>query len=67
MIDTVNLTKIERLVQSIRRNSKEEDPAVSFEYIVGSLFPTVYWNVKNEIANSYIQGYNDGKNSKEKT
>lgn len=54
MIDTVNLTKIERLVQSIRRNSKEEDPAVSFEYIVGSLFPTIYWNVKNEIANSYI-------------
>lgn len=67
MIDTVNLNRIEHLIQSIRRNSTEEDPVVSFEYIVGSLFPTIYQNVKDEITNSYIQGYNDGIKSKEKT
>lgn len=67
MIDTVNLNRIEHLIQSIRRNSTEEDPVVSFEYIVGSLFPTIYHNIKDEIANSYIQGYNDGIKSNEKT
>ena len=39
---------------------------VSFEYVIGSLFPKVRDNIMTEIHQQYTQGYLDGLNDKKK-
>lgn len=67
-IDYVSLARLERMVESLSKHPYLEDKEeiqVSFEYIVGSLFPDILDNIKDEITKSYIQGYNDGIKNKE--
>ena len=54
-------------------NPIEEDPDVTFEYLVGSCFPTIFQNVQSALNEEhtlgYMEGYKDGQKltSKEKS
>lgn len=67
-IDRVNLSRIKKMVESLEKNLEDaiEDVEVGFEYVVGSLFPTVFTNVmdrlKQEHMNGYLEGYEAAKN-----
>ena len=67
-IDRVNLSRIKKMVESLEKSLGDtiEDVEVSFEYVVGSLFPTVFTNVmdrlKQEHMNGYLEGYEAAKN-----
>lgn len=54
------LSKIKNLITQIEKISDTEDPAVSFEFLIGSLYPEVYSNVQEAIRCARIQGYIDG-------
>lgn len=67
-LDTVKLERIKRCVESIEKHFENEperlqDIEISFEYIIGSLFPNVLNNIKNEMTKNYIAGFEVGKNS----
>lgn len=54
------LSKIKKLIAQIEKISDIEDPVVSFEFLIGSLYPEVFGNVQEAIRNARIQGYIDG-------
>lgn len=67
-LDTVKLERIKRCVESIEKHFENEPERlqgieVSFEYIIGSLFPNVLNNIKDEMTKNYIAGFESGKNS----
>lgn len=65
-LDTVKLTRVKKCIESIEQHfekEKLEDIEISFEYIIGSLFPNVLNNIKNEMTKNYIAGFEVGKNS----
>lgn len=64
-LDTVKFGKLKRIIKNLAKNSFEDDDDVSFEYIVGSCFPTVYSNVMDEIKNQYTLGYIAGCSERE--
>ena len=70
-MDTVPLSRVKKLVEQLERQkaqlelSEEDDLEVAFEYIIGSLFPTAYQNMKNACRAFYIEGYNEGKKENE--
>ena len=57
----------ERRVEAAREANGEteeiniDEMEVSFDYIVGSLFPTVYKNIMDEITRKYGEGYIQGR------
>lgn len=69
-MDTVKLSQIEKIVKILKKQNKSKsfpqiDPEVSFEYVIGSLFPRAYQNMKDTCTQFYIQGYNEGKKENE--
>ena len=70
-MDTTSLSRIKKIVEQLERQkaqlelSEEDDLEVAFEYIIGSLFPTAYQNMKNVCRAFYIEGYNEGKKANE--
>ena len=60
MIDDlkVEAKKLHRLDKIVKEKHIKE---VSFEFIVGSLFPNALRNVKEEIRSQYTKGYADGQ------
>ena len=54
------LSKIKKLIAQVEKISDIEDPVVSFEFLIGSLYPEVFGNVQETIRNARIQGYIDG-------
>lgn len=65
-IDTVKYSRYKKCLDSIERNFKGtprkiEDIDISFEYVIGSLFPKSYQNIKDLLTERYIEGYNEGK------
>ena len=72
-LDKTKLSRVQKVLDNIRAaNAIEEDPDVTFEYLVGSCFPTIFQNVQSalneEHALGYIEGYKNGQKltSKEK-
>lgn len=66
-METVSLSRVKKLVEQLERQkvqlelSEEDDLEVAFEYIIGSLFPMAYQNMKDACRAFYIEGYNEGK------
>jgi len=61
-LDTVKLSMIEKAVYQLKSNlNDDEDLELSFEFIIGSFFPTIMNNIKKAFTQNYIQGYNDAK------
>lgn len=73
-LDTVKLCRIKSAVASIEKHFQDEperleDVEVSFEYVIGSFFPNI-WNkiqdtLKEEHTKGFIEGFEEGKKSKE--
>lgn len=72
-LDKTKLSRVQKVLDSIRAiNAIEEDPDVTFEYLVVSCFPTIFQNVQSALNEEhtlgYMEGYKDGQKliSKEK-
>ena len=64
-ITCTTLQVIKNLVSRIERdyeetNQSSENIMLPFEFIIGSLFPNCYNNIKDTITQSYIEGYAAG-------
>ena len=53
------LSKIKKLIAQVEKISDVEDPTLSFEFLIGSLYPEVYGNVQATIRYARTQGYID--------
>ena len=53
------LSKIKKLIAQVEKISNVEDPTLSFEFLIGSLYPEVYGNVQETIRYARTQGYID--------
>ena len=53
------LSKIKKLIAQVEKISDVDDPTLSFEFLIGSLYPEVYGNVQEAIRGACIQGYID--------
>ena len=66
-LDSVKFSKVLGLVKTLEKSGMRKDSEVSFEFIVGSLFPNVLSNVQTAIRTQYTKGYTEGiADSKEK-
>ncbi len=66
-ITKVKITKIKKIYNVLKDNNIEE---TSFEFVIGSLFPKVYENIKEELRRQYTLGYAAGlemRNKKNKS
>lgn len=69
-IDKVPFSKLKRMVESIENHFVEsperlDDVELSFEYIIGSCFPTVLDNIKNALKEEHTKGYIEGLQGRE--
>ena len=53
------LSKIKKLIAQVEKISDIDDPTLSFEFLIGSLYPEVYGNVQETIRYARTQGYID--------
>lgn len=53
------LSKIKKLIDQVEKISDVDDPTLSFEFLIGSLYPEVYGNVQETIRYARTQGYID--------
>lgn len=63
-LDYVSLKRLNDIVDSLNLQQEkcpEHEIKISFEFIVGSLFPESWQNLKNLVAAQYIKGYMDGR------
>ena len=56
-IAKVEVDKIERMCNTLKKKKLKEVP---FELVIGSLFPDVYKNIKEELRRQYTLGYVEG-------
>lgn len=70
-MESTTLSRLKKIVNQLE-NFKEqseivedEDMEVAFEYIIASLFPKAYQNIKDTCTAFYIDGYNEGKKENE--
>lgn len=56
-ITKVEVKKIKKMCETLKKNNIKE---TSFEFVVGSLFPKVYENIKEELRRQYTLGYTAG-------
>ena len=64
-LDVVKLSIVEKMVRQLKIDIEpREDCEISFEFIIGSLFPNVLKNIKNTFTQNYIAGYNAAKEGK---
>lgn len=64
---TVSFEKLKKIVKVLEDKGMKKDDQVSFEFIVGSLFPYILDNIKKEMQKQHALGYAEGLNaSKEK-
>lgn len=59
MIDDlkIDIERFNKIVKAIRRNEMKE---ISFEFLVGSCFPKVMDNIREEMRRQYTLGYTTG-------
>lgn len=55
---TVKVERIEKILGKIKEVGAEE---VSFSFVIGSLFPEAYENIKQQMLSERIAGYNEAK------
>ena len=59
----VETKKLHSMVKKLKKNDIEE---VSFEFLMASCFPDVFYNIKEEMRMQYTQGYAAGLKESEK-
>ena len=61
------ITKMETLTKVYKILKKNNIEEVSFEFLVGSCFPNVMDNIKEEMRRQYTMGYVEGQNDRNET
>lgn len=56
-IVSTKLSTIEKMIASIKKQVGDNDVELSFEYIIGSLFPTAWKNIQDDLSRQYTLGY----------
>jgi hypothetical protein len=57
----VRLSALARMVERLEDYAKGTNPDISFEFIVGSLFPNAMENMKTALFQAHEQGFLEGK------
>lgn len=60
-ITCTSLKLVEHMVERLKKDFKDvpsEEVMLPFEFIIGTLFPTAYNNIKEVMTHQYIEGYN---------
>lgn len=61
-LDSVKLSTLKKAIKQIEKQiAPRKDCDVSFEYIIGSFFPEVLNNIKDEFTRNYLEGYKAAK------
>ncbi len=55
---TVSIKRINKILQKLKEEKIEN---VSFSFLIGSLFPEAYENIKNSLLQERIKGYQEAK------
>lgn len=61
---TTKMETLTKVYKILKKNNIEE---VSFEFLVGSCFPNVMDNIKEEMRRQYTMGYVEGQKDKDET
>lgn len=65
-LDTIRLSTLEKAIKKIKKEIfPKKDCDVSFEFLIGSFFPDIMNNIKNEFTRNYLEGYKAAKEEKE--
>ncbi len=59
---TVDIEKLSKVYKAAKKNHLKE---VTFEFLVGSCFPDIMNNIKQEMRKQYTLGYSEGLKDKE--
>lgn len=64
-LDSVKLTRVEKILESVKKHYQDsperiDDIELSFEFIIGSLFPDVYNNILEALNREHTLGYMEG-------
>ena len=60
-ITCVSLQTLENMVKRLQKDfdgAPSEQILIPFEFVIGSLFPNAYNNIKDAMSQQYIEGYN---------
>ena len=61
-LDSVKLSILKKAIKQIeQRIAPEKDCEISFEFIIGSFFPKIMDNIKQEFTRNYLEGYKAAK------
>lgn len=65
-LPTVPFLKVEAAIEMIKKQFPDtyKDLSLSFEYLVGSFYPTIFDNMKSALKDAYTQGYAQGISEK---
>ena len=64
---SVKYSKLKKIVDILKQRGTKANDDVSFEFIVGSLFPDVLTNIKEEMKRQHAQGYIEGMEEAKKS
>ena len=65
-INTIKLSDIERMIESVKKNTDDVDADLSFEFILTAFFPTCWNNIQEALHRQYTLGYIAGTKDSEK-
>lgn len=57
---TVSYKKLKKICEILEKQNLKDEDQVAFEFIVGSLFPDVLQNIKEEMRRQHAAGYAEG-------
>lgn len=67
-ITCTSLQTLEKMVEHLKKDFEDRAPEtvlIPFEFVVGSLFPDCFNNIKEMATHQYIEGYKEGLAKKE--
>ncbi len=65
-IDKTTYSRLKRMVESLEKTlGPRMDIDLSFEYVVGSLFPNAWKNMQEALNDAHMQGYLQGLEEKD--
>ena len=59
---TVSRETLDKVYRAVKKHKMKE---ITFEFLVGSCFPNIMNNIKEEMRKQYTKGYIDGQNNKD--
>ncbi len=62
---TVKYKTFRKIADMLESKNMQPDDDVKFELIIGSCFPNIYKNIKEELRRQYTLGYLDGLEAQE--